>query len=195
MTVMPDRFLTCLADTLAHEGGWSDHPDDPGGKTFRGVTKGAWERFVGRKVTGEELRSLTFEDIAPFYFEGYWQAAGCDFLPSGIDGLVFDIAVNSGPFRAGIILQTSCNDLSRIALQKDGKVGRKTQSAAKAIASKMTGAKALIDRIAYRRLTFYSQLRNWATFRGGWRQRTISTATFAAYGSIRLDRMLVQKGG
>ena len=194
MTSLPSRFLTCLADTLAHEGGWADHPDDPGGKTFRGVTKGAWESYVGRKVSAQELRSLTFDDIAPFYHEGYWVPAGCDGLPDGADALAFDIAVNSGPFRAGIILQTACIELSRVALKKDGKVGPKTQGAAKSIARDLTGSKALIDRIAYRRLTFYSQLRNWATFRGGWRQRTISTATFAAYGSIRLDRLLIRDG-
>lgn len=194
MKMLPNRFMTCLADTLAHEGGWSDHPNDPGGKTFRGVTKGAWERYVGRKVNADELRSLKFENIAPFYYDGYWEPSGCDGLPAGVDGLVFDIAVNSGPYRAGVILQDACNGLSRIALQKDGKVGRKTQTAVSAIARNLNGDKALIDRIAYRRLTFYSQLRNWATFRGGWRQRTISTATFAAYGSVRLDRLLIQDG-
>jgi len=193
MTVLPPRFLTCCADTLAHEGGWSNHPDDPGKETWRGVTKRAWEKFAGRKVSNDELRSLTWDDIAPFYYEEYWLKAGCDKLPIGVDGLVFDIAVNSGPYRAGIILQASVNDLSRIRLSKDGKVGPKTQGAAQTIARTMAGAKALIDRIAYRRLTFYSVLRNWATFRNGWRQRTISTATFAAYGSIRMDQMIIRQ--
>lgn len=194
MRSLPRRFLVCLADTLAHEGGWSNHPDDKGAETFRGVTKKAWERFVRRKVSASELKALTYEDIAPFYYHQYWVPAGCEGLPEGIDGLIFDIAVNSGPYRAGIILQTACIELSRIALVKDGKVGPKTQGAASKIARRLTGAKALLDRIAYRRLTFYGQLRNFATFRNGWRQRTISTVTFAAFGSIRLDQLLVDEG-
>ncbi|MGB3625395.1 MAG: glycosyl hydrolase 108 family protein [Henriciella sp.] len=167
-------FSLALAATLAHEGGWSKHPMDPGGATMRGVTKRAWEAYVGHSVTDEQLRHLTVEQITPFYREGYWDPVRGEDLPGGVDALVFDICVNSGPRRAVIILQQSILDISRIGILKDGKIGPKTIAAAHAV-----NVYDLIDQIAYRRLTFYSQLRGWAAFKGGWRRRTIQTATFA----------------
>jgi lysozyme family protein len=167
-------FALALAATLAHEGGWSKHPMDPGGATMYGVTKRAWEAYVGHSVTDEQLRNITHEQITPFYRENYWDPVRGDDLPGGVDCLVFDICVNSGPHRAAIILQQSILDVSRIGIRQDGAIGPKTVAAAHAV-----NVFDLIDRIAWRRLTFYSQLRGWASFKGGWSRRTIETATFA----------------
>ena len=52
------NFPKVLAETLKHEGGWSDHPDDPGNATMRGVTIGVFAEFKGRKVTKAELRDF-----------------------------------------------------------------------------------------------------------------------------------------
>lgn len=175
MTTIQDRdFQAALAETLVHEGGWSDHPDDPGGKTFRGVTKKAWENYVGRKVSAEELKSLTFDQIAKFYKTGYWDTVRASELPQGLNSLIFDISVNSGPKRAIIILQDSLNHLTRVNLVKDGIIGRKTLAAATNV-----DVFDLIDRVAWRRLTFYSRLRNWQSFKNGWRRRAVESATFA----------------
>lgn len=168
------NFSVSLAEMLEHEGGWVNHPDDPGGATFRGVTKKAWEAYVGRKVSDDELKRLTFPQIAEFYKKKYWDAARCDELPDGVDFLVFDIAVNSGPYRAAIILQTAINELSRAAIVKDGKIGQKT-----ALAASKVDPFRMIDRIAFRRLTFYSSLRTYEVFKNGWRRRAVETATFA----------------
>lgn len=168
------NYPLALASTLEHEGGWSNHPDDPGGATFRGVTKKAWEAHVGRKVTNEELARLTFPQISEFYKKRYWDACRCDDLPAGVDFLVFDIAVNSGPYRAGIMLQTAINELSRAAIIKDGIIGPKT-----ALAASKVDPLRMIDRIAFRRLTFYSSLRTYEVFKNGWRRRAVETATYA----------------
>lgn len=169
-----DVFRRALADVLVHEGGWSDHPDDPGGKTFRGVTKAAWEKHVGRKVTGEELKRLTFSQIADFYHRRYWLVAECDQLPNGLSALVFDIAVNSGPGRAIKMLQQALNKLTRARLAVDGIPGPKTLGTAARV-----NVFECINEIAIMRLAFYQRLRNWRSFKGGWTRRAFQTATFA----------------
>lgn len=168
-------FALALAETLSHEGGWSKHPMDPGGATMMGVTKRAWEAYVGHSVTDAQLAALTIEQVTPFYREVYWEPVRGEELPGGVDALVFDICVNSGSRRAGIILQSAIREISRIGIAKDGVIGPKTIAAAHAV-----NVFDLIDAVAYRRLTFYSQLRGWAAFKGGWRKRTIQTATFAS---------------
>lgn len=183
------NFATALSDTLAHEGGWSDNPNDPGGATFKGVTKKAWEAYVGHKVTKRELRNLSISQISEFYYRKYWLKAGCHGLPSGIDVLIFDIAVNSGSSRAGIMLQDSINRLSSVKLTKDGIVGPKTRTMAARI-----DVFDLIDAIAFRRLTFYSQLRTFKFFKNGWRKRAISTAVFAAQVALGFRASII-KGG
>jgi lysozyme family protein len=171
------NFDDALAHTLELEGGWSDHPHDPGGKTFRGVTQKAWEAYVGHPVTAGELRALREGQIVAFYFEQYWLKAGCHHLPAGIDAHTFDIAVNSGPYRAGLILQTSINDLGRVRLRKDGLVGPKTAAAA----AHLDPVK-LTARMGFRRLTFYSRLRGWIQghFKNGWRWRACDVVAFSS---------------
>lgn len=167
-------FRRALADVLVHEGGWSDHPDDPGGKTFRGVTKKAWEAHVGRKVSGEELKRLTFDQIAEFYYRRYWLVAECDQLPHGISALVFDIAVNSGPSRAIKILQHAMNKLTRTRLLVDGIAGPKTIATAARV-----NVFECIDEMAIERLRFFQRLKTWGSFGNGWTRRAFKTATFA----------------
>lgn len=187
MTYDP-AFLDALADTLEHEGGWSDHPNDPGGKTFRGVTKKAWEAHVGRPVTADELKRLTWDDIADFYFRRYWQACRCSALPHGVSALVFDIAVNSGPRRAAIILQAALQVLSRISIVKDGIIGRKTIEAANA-----TDRFAIIAEMGFRRQTFYSRLKTFHVFGDGWTRRNSKTVVFATAAGLRMAGSIINR--
>ena len=66
------KFEDCLRLVLKHEGGFSNHRLDPGGATNRGVTKRAWEAYVQRKVSVDDIRRLTVEDVTPFYRDRYW---------------------------------------------------------------------------------------------------------------------------
>ena len=77
---------------LHHEGGYVNHPRDPGGETNLGVTKRVYEEFGGEK----DMKDLTVEDVAIIYKKGYWDKCKCDSLPSGLDLVVFDFAVNAG---------------------------------------------------------------------------------------------------
>ena len=105
---------------LASEGGYVNHPSDPGGMTNLGVTKRVWEEWVGRESNEKEMRSLTPEMVEPLYKRKFWDACKCDDLPSGIDYLVFDFAVNAGVGRSAKILQTA------VGATPDGGIGAKT---------------------------------------------------------------------
>ena len=64
---MKNNFDRCLEMLLHHEGGFVDHPEDPGGMTNLGVTRATLEQYRGRHVTEEEMRSLTPVDVASLY--------------------------------------------------------------------------------------------------------------------------------
>ena len=40
-----DNFAACLAQVLLSEGGWSDHPADPGGATMKGITLATYRKY------------------------------------------------------------------------------------------------------------------------------------------------------
>ena len=94
---MKQNFEAALAHLLSPdiEGGFSNHPDDPGGITNLGVTLRTWEEWVGRPVTEKEMRELTPAKVAPLYKKKYWDRVLGDELPSGLDALVFDTAAVS----------------------------------------------------------------------------------------------------
>ena len=68
---MRENFDKCLKMLLKHEGGFVNHPKDPGGMTNLGVTKKVYEKWVGRDVTEQEMRDLTVEQVAPIYKKNY----------------------------------------------------------------------------------------------------------------------------
>ena len=82
---MKENFATALAAVLKHEGGWSDHPADPGGATMRGVTKRTLEAHLGREMTKEELRNISDAMLSEIYRRRYWNAVRGDELPAGAE--------------------------------------------------------------------------------------------------------------
>lgn len=157
---MKQNFAESLQHVLKHEGGFVNHPDDPGGMTNLGCTKAVWEEHCGHPVTEKVMRALTPTDVAPLYKRKYWDKVQCDELPSGVDYIVFDAAINSGPGRAAKWLQAT------IGVEVDGGIGPKTLSAVKAFDSKQ-----LIEDYTKRRLSFMMDLPTWGTFGKGWSRR------------------------
>ena len=82
---MKDNFDACLAKVLKHEGGWADHPKDPGGATMKGVTIAVFREYKGRAVTKDELRAISDADLRAIYKAGYWDKVKGDDLPRGLD--------------------------------------------------------------------------------------------------------------
>lgn len=143
---MKANFERCLAHVLVHEGGWADHPKDPGGATMRGVTLATFRSHYGAHKTKDDLRRITGDQLAAIYRKGYWNKVGCDNLASGVDLAVFDFAVNSGPSRAKSYLLKSIG-------------GPDTET---------------INRLCDRRMAFLRGLETWPTFGKGWTRRVDS---------------------
>lgn len=159
---MRQNFSSILSDTLEYEGGWADHPKDPGGATMRGITLSTFRRYYPG-ASKSDLRNISRADIERIYRDGYWSKIKGDQLPSGIDQTAFDYGVNSGPSR-------SAKDLQRVVkVAADGVIGPKTLDAVI-----KADAKTVIQKHCARRLAFYQRLKTWKTFGRGWSRRIAS---------------------
>jgi len=157
---MKENWQTCLQHVLKSEGGYVNHKDDPGGMTNLGVTKRVWEEWVGHAVDEQTMRNLTPDLVAPLYKKRYWDAVRADDLPSGVDFVVFDCAVNSGVGRASKFLQQAAG------VTDDGKIGPGTLQAVMA-----KDPKELVDTFCDKRQAFLEALPTFATFGKGWSRR------------------------
>ena len=166
---MKSNFEDCLARVLASEGGFVNHPKDPGGMTNLGCTKATWEEYVGHPVSEADMRALTPDDVAPLYKRKYWDRASCDLLPSGLDYAVFDAAINSGPGRAVKWLQEVAG------VPADGSIGKQTLAAVDAFSPLE-----IIAQYNDRRLQFLESLPTWPTFGKGWGNRVSHVQSVAS---------------
>lgn len=157
---MDRNFARALSLVLKSEGGWSDHPSDPGGATMKGVTLANFRRFVKPNATKDDLRKITDELVAVVYRRFYWDAVLGAELPDGVDYAVFDYAVNSGPGRAIQHLQEV------VGAKVDGKIGPETIRKTKAIMNAT-----VINDLCDRRMRFLRGLKTWGTFGKGWTSR------------------------
>jgi lysozyme family protein len=154
---MKENWDKSFEMVLKHEGGFVNHPKDPGGMTNLGVTRSAWEAFINRKVTEDEMRALTPEGVKPFYKALYWDRIKGDSLPDGVDYAAYDLAVNSGPHRAAQYLQQIAG------VTADGMIGPKSLEAIKSCDAKETA-----DAICDMRMDFLKKLPTFDTFGKGW---------------------------
>lgn len=157
---MDRNFERALKLVLKHEGGWADHPKDPGGATMKGVTIGTFRRYVKPNATKDDLRKISDAQVATVYRRHYWDAVLGAELPDGVDYAVFDYAVNSGPSRAVKHLQ------SVVGVKADGRVGPVTLAATRA---RMHAQ--VIHMLCDRRMAFLQGLKTWPTFKNGWTAR------------------------
>ena len=175
------RFDICLDAVLQHEGGYADHPRDPGGATNLGITRKTLARW--RQVSPwwalpkSDVRKLQRSEAARIYRAAYWDACKAGQLPAGLDLALFDFAVNSGPGRAIGSLQ------AELGVRVDGVIGPLTLGA---ITDRLArgGAAGLIDALCRRRLGFLTRLSTFAVFGRGWSARVaaIRTAALGAAG-------------
>lgn len=155
-------FMKSIPLVLAHEGGYVDHPRDPGGATNLGITINTLRAYRGRPVTKDDVKNLTRKEAEAIYRKNYWQPIKGDDLPAGLDYAMFDYAVNSGVSRA-------VKELQRIVgVKQDGVMGVQTLAAVNA-----RGAQDLINALCTRRLAFLKSLRTWPTFGKGWNRRVL----------------------
>lgn len=166
---MKDNFLDALSAVLHHEGGYINHPSDPGGMTNLGCTKRVWEEWVGHEVDEKTMRALTPADVAPLYKSKYWDKVHGDELPDGVDYIVFDAAINSGPGRAAKWLQQA------VGAVPDGAIGPGTLAKVAAMP-----ASDIVEKYQQIRLEFLQALPTWGTFGKGWGRRVQEVQVTAA---------------
>lgn len=153
------NFKACLAVTLSHEGGWSDHPRDPGGATMKGITIKRYRDFKPG-ATKDDLRAISDAEVEQIYHTGYWASVRGDDLPAGVDLAVFDFGVNSGPGSAAKHLQEV------VGVKQDGGIGPVTLAAL----ADLRGDD-VVRKLCDRRLSFLRGLKTFDTFGNGWSRR------------------------
>jgi len=156
------NFAPALKAVLVHEGGWSDNPRDNGGATMYGVTQRVYDAFRDRAhKTRQSVRAITYAEVEVIYRQQYWDVVRGDKLPHGIDYVVFDAAVNSGPRQAVRWLQRA------LKVRADGVMGNVTLAAVEA----HPDYAALIDTMLDLRLAMLKAHEDWDVFGKGWSRR------------------------
>jgi len=157
--MVASNWKQSLAAVLKSEGGNDDDPADHGGRTSRGITQreyDAWRRE--NKQAPMDVWSAPQADIEAIYHDEYWMP-NCDLLPAGPDFLLFNMAVNAGPYRGAIILQRA------VGVAADGHIGPLTREALRD-----ADARSLIERYSAESRAFYLGLHQ-AKFTKGWLNR------------------------
>lgn len=158
---MRHLFDEALSLVLVHEGGYVNHPADPGGATNKGITQATYNVWRTRNGQPKQnVRKITDAEVAAIYRRDYWGKVRGDDLPAGVDYAVFDFAVNSGPSRAARFLQRI------VGVDDDGVIGPITLAAVQA----MPPGGIIVD-LCDARLAWLKQLSTWNTFGRGWSRR------------------------
>jgi lysozyme family protein len=165
---MEANFRRALPLVLKHEGGFVNHPRDPGGATNKGITLANYRRYVKQDGSVDDLKAIRPDEVERVYKLFYWDAVKADLLPPGVDYAVFDFAVNSGPGRAIRFLQRV------VGAVQDGAIGAATLAAVKA-----TSHDRIINRLCDDRLSFLQGLSTWSTFGKGWGSRVAGVRAHA----------------
>lgn len=170
-----ENFEAVMDVIFHHEGGFVNHPKDPGGATNMGITQRTLEEWLGHSVTVEDVRGLPKATARAIYRERYWKLVRGDELPAGLDLVAMDGAVNSGPSRGVKWLQAG------LGVTADGIIGPVTISAAQ------RAGPGAIDRAIAARMAFLRRLKTWGTFGKGWTRRLTETQQQAHRMAARPD--------
>lgn len=159
------NFDQAFERLIAHEGGYVNHPDDPGGETNWGITK----RVAMENGYSDNMRYLTRDQAKNIYRAAYWNRSRADQYDGAIGFQLFDAAVNHGIGNASRFLQRA------VGVADDGVIGPLTIKAV----NSMTVTDVLA-RFNAERLDFYTKLSTWPTFGKGWARRIVGNLRFAA---------------
>lgn len=146
------NFDQAFEKLIGHEGGYVDHPADPGGATKYGISR--------RSYPAEDIPNLTLERAKAIYLRDYWQKSGCDYVPESMRFDLFDMAVNSGVGKAIRTMQDA------VGAKADGVVGPNTLMLLDA-----ADPARLRARFNGLRLSFMADLPTWPRFGRGWAKR------------------------
>lgn len=154
------NLARCLDEVWPFEGGYVDHPKDPGGATNMGITFKVLQQWRGKPITKEDVRRLTKEEAEQIYAARYWRPLAGDHLRIGDDLVVLDFGINSGVSRSAKFSQAIAG------VAQDGQIGPVTLAAISKIPSRD-----FIKKHCAKRLGFVQGLKIWDTFGKGWSRR------------------------
>jgi lysozyme family protein len=135
--------------TMQFEGGYSQDPDDPGGETYKGISRPNWPQWEGWPIV-DRLRTATGfpanlerdaglqDSVRGFYRRQFWNRLKGDDIPDQtVAEELFDAAVNVGHKTAATWLQQGLNVLNRngalyAEIAGDGVIGPRTLNALRA---------------------------------------------------------------
>jgi lysozyme family protein len=141
-----------ISKTLTYEGGYTNHPSDPGGPTNWGITIHDARMYWKPDATAEDVKAMPKSVAIEIYRQKYWAKMGCDDRPAGVDFVDFDLGVNSG-------------------------VGR-TASFRKALDPQNLTPAAYVKAHSAKRMSFLQGLRTWSVFGKGWGRRVADVEAF-----------------
>ena len=150
-----------LRHLLTHEGGYTNHPSDPGGPTNFGITIHDYRKYVKPGATAADVRAMRLDEAKGIYRAKYWDAQRCDELPAGVDYAIFDYGVNSGVGRSGKVLRRLLKLADNTSMVNDAVIA----------AAHQADARMLAGAICDERLRFLMALKTWGVFGKGWGRR------------------------
>lgn len=150
---------------IGHEGGYVNHPQDPGGETNWGITK----RTAVANGYISAMKNMTREQAFNIYQKAFWQRYRCEELTPSVAYQFFDAVVNHGLGNASRMLQRAAD------VADDGIIGAVSLAAINAMPESD-----LLMRFNAERLKFYTKLKNFPTFGKGWVNRVAGNLEYAA---------------
>lgn len=162
---MQSCYPEAISRVLKSEGGYVNHPRDPGGETMWGITV-AVARANGYKGP---MRTMPLSEAKRIYKARYADPCHFDDLPAGLDYTLLDYAVNSGVSRANKVLRRviGLHDTAEFS-QVLGQLSTREP-------------KAVIAAVNAERLKFLQGLKTWPVFGKGWgsRVQSVNAASLA----------------
>lgn len=153
-------FEIAIRYVLIHEGGYTNHPSDPGGPTNWGITLHDARAYWKRNASALDVRQMPLDVAKQIYRERYWNALHCDELPIGLDYALFDYGVNYRDLARTKVL------MRIVAACMPGSNVSDIVSAANQIATDR-----LIRDLCAERRAFLRGLKTWPLFGRGWGRR------------------------
>lgn len=129
------EFEDAIDIVLAHEGGFVDHPDDPGGATNLGISL----RFIRANyrvaefdvdgdgdLDADDMRELSRDKAIEIYRVQFWNRYRYGEIGDlSVAIKLFDLCVNMGPRQAHKLIQRACR-ANGWTLTEDGLIGPNT---------------------------------------------------------------------
>ncbi len=170
-------FKKVFDRVLKHEGGYVNHPRDPGGETNWGITK----RTARKNGYNGSMRKMTTDEAFEIYYQAFWLKFGCNNMPDGLAFNFFDACVNHGFGNASRMLQRALD------VADDGRIGKITISALHAIDPAVVAFKFNAER-----LRFYTKLKHFKTFGRGWTKRVADNLVYASIDLAEAEKVEVK---